>query len=182
MLILRIIAALFSLAVCFTPLAAQAQTRGEMAAPAGHRIVLPADVTPDHYDIAITPNAQQLTFTGTVRVAITVHTATDKIVLNDADIVIDRASLAGAAAAANVTYDAKAETVGLVLDHPLQPGRYSLMLDYHGVIYKQASGLFALDYQSGGKPGRALFTQFENSDARRFVPCWTSLGARRASP
>src|SRR6202042_2854932 len=42
-----------------------------------------------------------------------------------------------------------------------------------GRIYLQASGLFALEYDAAGhKHRRALFTQFENSDARRFVPCW----------
>ena len=63
---------------------------------------------------------------------------------------------------------------------PPGPGHYALSLDYHGRIYQQASGLFALDYQTRGGTKRALFTQFENSDARRFVPCWDEPG-RKAS-
>ena len=48
-----------------------------------------------------------------------------------------------------------------------------LSIDYRGKIYLQASGLFALEYAGRGRQHkRALFTQFENSDARRFVPCW----------
>jgi len=151
------------------------------AAPASAaRIVLPSDVTPDHYEIAVTPDAAHLTFTGSVKIDLTVHAATRRIVLNDADIVIDRASLAGEADAPQVAYDDKTETASFAFSHTLAPGHYALSLDYHGKIYQQASGLFALDYQTAAGSRRALFTQFENSDARRFVPCWDEPG-RKAS-
>ncbi|MET1111024.1 MAG: M1 family aminopeptidase [Allosphingosinicella sp.] len=39
-------------------------------------------------------------------------------------------------------------------------------------MYTQAAGLFALDYDSEGGKKRALFTQFEAPDARRFFPGW----------
>src|SRR5271167_3631432 len=68
------------------------------------RVVLPTDVTPDHYRIEITPNAAALTFTGKVRIDVTVHAATSTIVLNSADIVIDRAALAGGPAVSTITY------------------------------------------------------------------------------
>jgi aminopeptidase N len=150
-----------------------------LASPAlAGRIVLPSDVTPDHYEIAVTPDAAHLTFTGKVRIVVTVHAATRRIVLNDADIVIDRAGLTGAAAAPKIAYDDKTETASFTFAHPLAPGRHALSLDYHGKIYQQASGLFALDYQTKGGSRRALFTQFENSDARRFVPCWDEPGRK----
>jgi aminopeptidase N len=150
------------------------------AQPADHRVVLPSDVVPDHYDIAIVPDAKALTFTGQVRIALTVVRATDRITLNDADIVIDRAALSGEAAAPAIAYDDKAQTASFRFSHPLAPGRYSLSLDYHGRIYQQASGLFALDYQTPAGGKRALFTQFENSDARRFIPSWDEP-ARKAT-
>ena len=138
----------------------------------GERVVLPADVTPDHYRIEITPNPAALTFTGTVRIDITVHAATRSIVLNSADIVIDRAALAGGPAVSAITYQKGPQTATFRLAGALAPGSYTLQLTYHGTIFQQASGLFALDYQTGTVKARALFTQFENSDARRFVPCW----------
>ena len=58
------------------------------------------------------------------------------------------------------------------------PGRYTLSLDYTGVIYQQASGFFALDYAGQNGQQRALFTQFENSDARRLIPSWDEPGVK----
>jgi aminopeptidase N len=141
------------------------------AAP-DERVVLPSDVTPDHYHIEITPNPAALTFTGKVRIDITVHAPTSAIVLNSADIVIDRAALARGPAVSAITYQKGPQTATLRLASGLTPGSYALQLVYHGKIFQQASGLFALDYQTGTVKARALFTQFENSDARRFVPCW----------
>ena len=138
----------------------------------GERVVLPADVTPDHYRIEITPNAAALTFTGKVGIDITVHAPTSSIVLNSADIVIDRAALAGGPAVSAITYQKGSQTATFRLASGLAPGSYTLQLAYHGKIFQQAYGLFALDYQTGTVAARALFTQFENSDARRFVPCW----------
>ena len=40
------------------------------------------------------------------------------------------------------------------------------------MIHQHATGLFYLDYVNQGKRQRALFTQLENSDARRLLPCW----------
>jgi aminopeptidase N len=137
------------------------------------RDVLPTEVTPDHYRIEITPHAAALTFTGKVRIEVTVHAATTSIVLNSADIVIDRAALAGGGPTVRaITYQKGTQTATLRLAGGLAPGRYTLQLAYHGKIFQHASGLFALDYQTGTGKARALFTQFENSDARRFVPCW----------
>ena len=146
----------------------------------GERVMLPAAVTPDHYRIEITPDAGALTFKGSVEIDITVHQAVSQIVLNSADIVIDRAGLSGQTKVDAVNYDDKAQTATLALTQELKPGAYTLSLAYHGKIYQQASGLFALDYDTPKGKARALFTQFENSDARRFVPSWDEP-ARKAT-
>ena len=140
--------------------------------------MLPSSVTPDHYRIDITPDAAALTFKGSVDVDVTVHRATSEIVLNSADLVIDRASVLGRGAVQAIRYDKEIQTASLVLNRTLDPGAYTLRLAYHGKIYQQASGLFALDYDSPNGQMRALFTQFENSDARRFVPSWDEPGRK----
>jgi aminopeptidase N len=149
----------------------------QAAAPA-KRVVLPDAVTPEHYRIAFTPDAKALTFKGSAEIDVVVRRATDSIVVNVADLVIDSATLAGESKAPAVSYDKKVETATFTFDHPLKPGAHTLKLAYHGTIYQSASGLFALDYQSPKGQLRALFTQFENSDARRFVPCWDEPGVK----
>jgi aminopeptidase N len=164
------------------------------AAPTSGRVVLPADVRPDRYDVLIRPDAKNLTFTGEEKIALTIRAPTDRIVLNAADIAFSRASLtaapkvpAGPGQAAShairawipkVSLDKDQQTATFQFDEPLAPGRFELSLDYSGVIYTQASGLFALDYQTAQGKQRALFTQFENSDARRFIPCWDEPGVK----
>jgi aminopeptidase N len=176
-----------NLACCATILAfasgvtsapALAKTAPPPPAAAHHRVVLPAAVTPDHYRIDVTPDAKSLTYKGAVQIDVTVQQATDQIVLNTADIVIDSAAVSGEDKAPTISYDDKEQTATFALGRVLKPGAYTLSLAYHGKIYEQASGMFALDYDTPGGKKRALFTQFENSDARRFVPSWDEPGRK----
>ena len=147
---------------------------------ASEREVLPATVSPQHYRIELTPDAASLTYHASVSIDILVHRAIHQIVLNSADIVIDSATLAGEQAAPAIGYDAKLQTASFTWERELAAGAHTLRLTYHGKIYQQASGLFALDYDTPHGKARALFTQFENADARRFVPCWDEP-ARKAT-
>ena len=145
-----------------------------LAAPAlaQDRIVLPKDVTPSHYDIAIVPDVQAATFTGSVKIDIEVHEATSTIVLNAADLAFQHVTLSGVQGEPAVSFDAAEETATLTFPAPIAPGHYLLAIDYTGKINDNAAGLFYLDYDTKAGTKRALFTQFENSDARRFIPCW----------
>ncbi len=164
-------------APAFAP-ADSAATASTDSKSAGERVRLPASVTPRTYRIEVTPDIQALTFSGTVQIDITVHQPTKNIVLNSADLVIDRAGVLGHGDVRTVLYDTQTQTATLVLDHELDGGPYTLSLAYRGKIYQQASGLFVLDYDTPRGKARALFTQFENSDARRFVPSWDEPGRK----
>jgi aminopeptidase N len=149
------------------------------AAHAGKRVVLPDAVIPEHYRIDFTPDAEALTFKGKAEIDVAVRRATNSIVLNAASLTIDSASLVGESKAPVVTYDTAIETATLTFDHALAAGAHTLKLVYRGTINQSASGLFVLDYQNASKQRvRSLFTQFENSDARRFVPCWDEPGIK----
>jgi aminopeptidase N len=138
---------------------------------------LPRGVIPSHYDIALTPDAANGRFAARATITLTVSKATSSITLNAADLRFDSVSLTpaagGASQAAKTSVDANAQTATFTFDKPLAPGLYKLALDYSGIIGTQAVGLFSLDYPgSDGKQQRALYTQFENSDARRMIPSW----------
>jgi aminopeptidase N len=152
--------------------------RAAAAPPAPDRIVLPSNVIPDHYDVDVAADVAHLSFHGRVRINIEVARATESIALNAADLTFQRVALTGRSEAPKVTLDVAQETATFTFGAPIAPGRYVLSIDYQGKIFQQASGFFVLDYVVHGATKRALFTQFENSDARRFLPCWDEPGRK----
>ncbi|MCB2014019.1 MAG: M1 family metallopeptidase [Sphingobium sp.] len=137
---------------------------------------LPRTAVPSHYRIKVVPDAANLTFTGEASIDVDVKEATDSLTLNAADLDITSATIAMGrkrAIKGTVALDKDAQTATITFGKALKPGKYSLSFVYSGVISQQANGLFALDYtDSAGAAKRALFTQFEAPDARRFVPSW----------
>jgi aminopeptidase N len=143
------------------------------AAPAAQNVPtqLPANVRPLHYAIAAVPDAANLRFSATVRIDIQVIEATDTITLNAAELEFAHVTLDGGAPA-QVSVDAEAQTATFRFAAAIPAGRHRLDVAYSGKINTQAAGLFALDYTTEAGPKRALFTQFEAPDARRFFPGW----------
>jgi aminopeptidase N len=137
---------------------------------------LPRSVRPIHYDVALTPDPARSTFTGKVTISLEVLNPTTSITLNATDLVFSTVTLTpaagGAQLAATTSIDAAAQTATFTFAQPVAKGSYRLALDYQGVIGQQAVGLFSLDYDTPEGKKRALYTQFENSDARRMIPSW----------
>ena len=164
------------LAAC--ALAGLAERASAFAASTTHaeRVVLPDGVTPEHYTIEVRPNASASTFTALVRIDLLVERPTRVITLNAAEITFHRVTLSGLPEAPRVNLDVDRQTATLTFAREIAAGRHTLGIDYAGKINTGAAGLFALDYDApksaGGGRRRSLFTQFENSDARRFVPSW----------
>ncbi|KAB7766219.1 M1 family metallopeptidase [Xanthomonas maliensis] len=174
-----------ALALASASLSATAQSAA--ASPAAAAVTqavttqLPRTARPSHYALEITPHADAMRFDGKVAIDLAVLQPTDRIVLQAANLQLQQASLRaadgqgkrkGKARAAKISLDADAQTASFAFDAPLAPGNYTLTIDYQGTINTQANGLFALDYPTAQGQRRALFTQFENSDARRFMPSW----------
>ncbi|MFS8137727.1 MAG: M1 family metallopeptidase [Thermomonas sp.] len=138
---------------------------------------LPRSVRPSHYDVAVVPHADRMTFDGKVTVKIDVLKPTTSITLNAIDMTFASVSLTPANgkpafAAPKVTVDAAAQTATFTFPQAVPTGSYQLAMTYAGKIGTQANGLFAIDYDTKAGKKRALYTQFENSDARRFIPSW----------
>jgi aminopeptidase N len=163
-----------SLAVSLAACATTGVHAPPAAAPAAATQVptqLPRNVRPLHYSISIAPDAPNLRFTGSTLIDVNVLEPTDTIVLNAVDLDFASVTVDGGARA-RVSTDADAQTATFHFPAPLAAGRHRLAIDYSGKINTQAVGLFALDYQSEQGQKRALFTQFEASDARRMFPGW----------
>jgi aminopeptidase N len=170
------LAGLSTAAVAQSPMAPTARA-GEPATTQ-----LPRNVRPTHYDVAVVPHADALAFDGKVTVSIDVLEPTASITLNAVDMKFSSVQLSpspgnartGSAtfAAPEVAVDAKSQTATFTFAQPLPIGSYQLAMAYTGRIGTQANGLFAIDYDTAAGKRRALYTQFENSDARKFIPSW----------
>ena len=58
---------------------------------------LPRTVTPTHYELTMEPDLEAASFAGSMRVDVDVHEAVDEIVINAAELQIDRVELSGVA-------------------------------------------------------------------------------------
>jgi len=176
-----LLSAAVALTLATAPLvhASAAPTRARAGAPASVDTTtqLPRGVVPTHYQVSLTPDAAAASFSARAVITINVSKPTNTITLNAADLRFSRVTAApaagGAGQEATVAVDADAQTATFTFAQPVAPGMVHLAMDYTGVIGTQAVGLFSLDYPgASGKQERALYTQFENSDARRMIPSW----------
>jgi len=138
---------------------------------------LPRTVRPTHYDITIEPDAAALTFHGTVAIAVDVLAPVESLTLNAIDMKFASVRLSdgkgkAVLAAPKITTDDAAQTATFAFGKSIPSGQYWLAIDYTGKIGTQATGLFAIDYDTAAGRKRALYTQFEASDARRMIPSW----------
>lgn len=136
---------------------------------------LPRHARPIHYSISVVPDAANLKFTGSAAIDLEILQPTDSITLNAATLEFGAVTLTdnkNKKFEARSSVDADKQTATFSFPSTLAPGNYRLAINYTGTINRHATGLFALDYDSAEGRKRALFTQFEAPDARRFMPCW----------
>lgn len=165
-----------AIALCLAvPTLASAATPPPAASASSVTSQLPAGARPLHYRIHATPDAAARTFKGEVAISVEVERELDALVLHALELEFGSSSLVaadGSRRPLQVTVDADSQTARFAAGQPIAPGRYTLETAYSGRIGSQANGLFALDYPTADGQRTALYTQFENSDARRFIPSW----------
>ena len=141
------------------------------------REVLPDTVVPSHYDLALSPDAQALTFSGKVAITVDVRVSTRDVVLNAVDLTLAHAGVDGGPDA-GVTLENKTGRATLRFLAPLSKGQHVLTIAYTGKIGRTTSGFFAMDYTGPNGPRRTLATNFEPAYARDLLPCWDEPGRK----
>lgn len=132
---------------------------------------LPTGVVPHHYRIHIKPDARNLRVSAEVEIELDVLKPTRTLTVHALDMEFDRAEISSFGIG-QVKVDNMSQTATFNFARVLPAGHHTLSIGYHGKIVQQASGLFALNYETELGPRRALFIQFEAADARRFIPSW----------
>src|SRR3954451_23819501 len=82
---------------------------------------LPDNVVPSHYDLAVTPNLQAATFTGSERIAVTLRKPASAIVLHAAEIEFDKVTITSGTVThqARVSVDQTKEQATFTVDRAL---------------------------------------------------------------
>jgi aminopeptidase N len=136
---------------------------------------LPKSIVPEHYDVHIAPDLENLVFSGEVTIRIRVRERTRRIVLNALNLEIKSAVLGdagGARRGLEPVIDTAEEILSFETNDPLAPGIYNLAIEYSGTINPQPQGLFYDRYSGASGDELLIATQMQPTDARRMVPCW----------
>ena len=94
---------------------------------------LPTTVVPSRYDIRLEPDLEAATFAGEESIAITVAEAVSEIVLNAAELTVQRASVQladGAVVQGSATLEVEDERVRLLFPSPIPAGEHRLTIAF----------------------------------------------------
>ncbi len=136
---------------------------------------LPPNVTPERYDLVLTPDLKAFTFDGVETVAVTVHEATAEVVLNALELEIESAvaERGGKSLTAEVELEPARERARMRFGEALEAGAWTLRIKFRGILNDKLHGFYRSQYVDGaGKSHTVATTQFEATDARRAIPCW----------
>ncbi len=136
---------------------------------------LPRTVLPRRYDLLLTPDLDQASFTGTVAVEVEVTEAVDEVVLNAIELTIEEAWVErdGDRTDAIVALDEDTERATLALGSTLDPGAATVHLRFAGILNDKLRGFYRSTFADEDGATRFIATtQFEATDARRAFPCW----------
>ena len=135
-------------------------------------------VTPRHYDLVLTPDLADATFTGEVAIHVDVAEPTDEVVLNAIELDI-RSAVAVLTESGDERRTARVELrpdeqrAALHFDGPLPAGECHLQLAFSGILNDKLHGFYRSSFtDDGGVEHVIATTQFEPADARRAFPCW----------
>ncbi len=130
-------------------------------------------IRPIQYKIRLEPDFGRLEFVGCSEILIETPEPVNEIILNslDLNILSIKFRRAGQSQECSFALDTEKETLRILL--PVETcGETELVIDYKGQINDQMRGFYRSTAPVGGQEKCIAVTQFQESDARRALPCF----------
>ena len=140
------------------------------------RITLPSGISPSKYRLSLSPDMQKFTFDGEVQIAVEVLNTVNTIVLNAAELQIQKIAVTTRGKEVGIldsSLDEEDETLTISLESEIAPGNAEISIQFVGQLNDRLLGFYRSSYKDIKGDERYLATtQFESTDARRAFPCW----------
>lgn len=129
-------------------------------------------LNPENYKLCIEPDLGKFTFHGSVDISFNARDPVSEVTLNILDIALWRCQVSGEDGFADCPFivDPRKETVQLAFPEEIE-GQFVVRCDYEGNINDKMAGFYRSKYHVDGVEKYIAVTQFEESDARRALPC-----------
>ncbi len=134
---------------------------------------------PQHYDLRLDLNKQDMTFSGEVTVhGKKVGRPSKRLTLHQKGLNVTAATITKIdkgqridVPVRRIVHQKSYDEVRLHSDEQLYPGRYELALTFSGSITTQMNGVYPSNFTHEGEKKQLLATQFESHHAREVFPC-----------
>ncbi|XP_062195196.1 aminopeptidase M1-B isoform X2 [Phragmites australis] len=134
---------------------------------------LPLFASPLRYDLRLRPDLSACAFSGAAAVVVIISAPTRFLVLNAAELAVDRSSIRFQDLAPSEVVQFEEDEILVVgFDRELPVGEGVLTMDFTGTLNDQMRGFYRSKYEYNGESRNMAVTQFEAVDARRCFPCW----------
>ena len=142
-----------------------------MADQRSHR--LPTNVTPERYQIRLTPDLTTWTFTGEESVSVKIHEPVREVVLNAAELEFHAVTREEQrqTIGCTVTLDGETRQAVVTFPEPLAAGNSKLEIKFAGILNDKLHGFYRSTYKDADGNNKPLAsTQFESTERAARLP------------